>query len=313
LLPFSLHGQVVYEDAGIGAYTFSISSSFGIKYGQAEEIVFSDAVSDTKLSQLLWDMKPLFYWGAAFDFSQRFPMDSFGFFANAALQTALPGKTGVMEDRDWLAPGNGLSNFSSHENYTEEALFFDFTAGASIPVASWARVQIFAGISYMGLKWTAREGYLQYAAKSGNTYGYWNASLPKIAVYGPVIAYKQDWLIFTPGIALRAPLFDNFNAGLIFKIGPVIFCEDLDDHFERRLEFSESMYGGLMLEPRGEFSFLLNENINFSLDVSYRFIHGPRGDTKVRSTETNATQKSKDSGGSGYSVLDAALSVTLRL
>ncbi|MDR1149022.1 MAG: omptin family outer membrane protease [Spirochaetaceae bacterium] len=320
LIPFSAHGQAgdnvedISVNTGAGSpYTFSISSFFGIKYGHAEEIVYKDSGTDAKLSQLLWNIKPLFYWGAAFDFFQRNPMARWGFFANATLQAGLPARTGVMEDRDWMAAGGGLSHFSSHDNYTEDALFLDISAGSSIPIGGIMRLKVFAGLSFMSLKWMARDGYFQYASKIGETgtYNDWDSSLPKVPVYGPGIHYQQDWLIFSPGIAAHIPLFERFDIGVYFKIGPVIFCYDLDDHLARNLQFSEFMYGGIMLEPKGVFAFSLNERVKFSLDISYRFMAGARGDTEVKDTNTNIVQTSKSTGGSSYSALDAALSVTL--
>jgi outer membrane protease len=310
LLPFYAHGQEGgYMDVGIlDAYTFSVSPIFGVKYGHAEEIVYKGSKSDKRLSELLWDMKPLFYWGAEFDFSLRAPMRRWGFFVNAVLQTGLPGKTGIMEDRDWVGT-EALTHFSSHDNYTDGAFFFDFSAGTSIPLVSWLRIHVFAGLSYMDLKWTAREGYTQYA-QSGNI---WNSSLPKNPSYGPTIAYQQNWLIFSPGIAFYADIYNRFNIGLLFKVGPVIFCDDLDDHFKRALQFSESMYGGLMLEPKMEFSFMLYDRFKFSFDLSYRFISGPRGDAKSRDVSTNTSSTVKKIGGSGYSVLDAGISATISL
>jgi outer membrane protease len=315
LIPFSAHGQAVDNFAYVGAgspYTFSISSFFGIKYGHAEEIVYRNSKTDAKLSELLWDIKPLFYLGAAFDFLQRDPMARWGFFANATLQAALPAKTGVMEDRDWMAAGGGLSNFSSHDNYTKNALFLDISAGSSIPINGIMRLKVFAGLSYMRLKWTARDGYLQYGDKiSDYIYKDWDSSLPKVPVYGAVIHYQQDWLIFSPGIAVHIPLFERFDIGVYFKIGPVIFCYDLDDHLLRNLQFFEFMYGGIMLEPKGVFAFSLNERIKFSLDISYRFMEGSRGNTEMKNTTNNTVQTFKNIGGSSYSALDAALSATL--
>jgi outer membrane protease len=312
LIPFSVYGQT--EAAAVEAanveypYTFSISSSVGFKYGQAEEIVYKNSSSDTLLSQLLWDMKPVLYWGMELDFSQRYPMSRTGFFVNAALQAVIPARSGKMEDRDWLASGDVLSHLSVHDNYTEEGWFFDFTSGISIPLNRWLRVKAFAGLSLMNLRWLAREGYLQYASGSGA----WNSFLPKVPVYGPIIYYYQNWLIFSPGVSAHFSVFSRFNIGLYFKIGPVIFCDDLDEHFERNLQFTELMYGGLMIEPKLEFILSMYERIDISLDVSYRFIKGPRGDTEVRNTQTNGVQNSKNSGGAAYYCLDTGLSVKLR-
>jgi outer membrane protease len=308
---------VIHEDSHSPPqmpYVLSISSSVGFKYGYSEEIVYKNSKSNTKLSQLLWNIKPLFYWGAALDFSRRMPLNKWAFFANVSIQSAFPAKTGVMEDRDWMAANNGLSHFSSHDNYTEGATFFDFAAGISLPVKSILLLKFFAGLDYMNLRWVGREGYIQYAAYTGNdTYNNWDASLEKKPTYGPVIYYYQDWLIFSPGVSAHINLFERFDIGLYFHIGPVIFCNDFDDHLSRKLQFTERMFGGIMLKPRGEIIFIASQHLNLALNVSYKFIEGTRGSTDVRDTSTNKVQSYANSGGAAYSVLDVGLSVTLSL
>ena len=46
-----------------GDHHFSMGFSGGVLNGRSEFIVFRDANSDDYLSELLWGMNPLIYWG----------------------------------------------------------------------------------------------------------------------------------------------------------------------------------------------------------------------------------------------------------
>jgi outer membrane protease len=296
-------------------YTFSFSPSFGFKYGSSEEIVYESSKSDVVISKLIWEISPLFYFGGAFDFHLREPMRRRGFFANATVQAGIPAQTGDMTDSDWLTPDNGLSHFSSHTNFTDRAWFVDIKAGMSLPVRNIIRLQFFAAISYMGLKWTARDGYTQYADQIGNTGTYrpWNPSLQKNELHGDVISYEQNWLIFSPGISAHIPFLKYFETGLYLQIAPLIYCSDLDKHYLRNLNFAESMWGGFMLEPECEIVFSPYDWLGLSLHFSYRFIGGEvRGSTVVTDTSTDISTKYKNTGGAAYAALDAGFSVILR-
>jgi outer membrane protease len=296
-------------------YTFSVSPLFGFKYGASEEIVYKSSKSDVVISKLTWEISPLFYFGGAFDFHLREPMRQMGFFANATVQAGIPAQTGDMTDRDWLASGNALSHFSRHSNFTDGAWFLDVKAGMSLPVRNIIRLQFFAAISYMGFKWTARDGYAQYGDRIGstNTYTPWNSSIKKTYFSGDVIFYEQNWWIFSPGISAHIPFLEYFEAGLYFQIAPLIYCSDLDKHYLRNLNFTESMWGGFMLEPKCEIVFSPYDWLGLSLYFSYRFIGGEvRGSTVVTNTSTDISTKYKNTGGAAYAALDAGLSVIFR-
>jgi outer membrane protease len=293
-------------------YIFSFSPSFGFKYGQSEEIVYRNSKSKVLLSELVWEIKPMFYLGADFDFKLRDPMKRKGWFIHVAFQAGFPAETGYMTDKDWMAPGNGLSHLSKHNNNTKEAWFLDLTGGMSMPIRNKILLQFYAAINYMKLKWEAHDGYLQYASMIEDTYAPWNLSLPKLPLYGPVIYYEQDWWIFSPGISVHIPFSKYIEAGLYFQITPLIFCNDLDKHYRRHMDFTEAMFGGIMLEPRGEFIFSPLKWLSVSLNVSYRFIGGTRGDIVVKNKNAGSSQKYKNVGGAAYYVLDTGISVTLR-
>jgi outer membrane protease len=309
-----LYGQEEISAPSSSPYTLSLDFTLGGKYGQAEEIVYKDQDSDIELSQLLWDLKPLVYWGVVLDYSRRNPLERVGFFIHASLQAAFPGKTGAMEDRDWKGPGDTLSNFSSHTNYTDGAWFLDLSAGLSLPLFSRFWLQFYGAFNYMNLQWSSREGYKQYAAIDENgIYKPWSPDITPVPFFGPGISYSQDWMIFAPGLSLHLPFSRYFHAALSFQISPLIIGVAQDDHWQRRLQFTDFVFFGLFMEPRGSLVISPHERLDISLDFSYRFIKGSRGNTREEDTLTGKTKTYANSGGASYYVMDLGLAVTLRL
>ena len=99
---------LVFGTAGLWAeekepdYVFTYSASLGVLYGQGEEIVYKTSGEDRYLSELLWDLKPLFYHQSALDFGKTRPLRGPGFWGSLSLRLGIPAGSGNMEDRDWL-------------------------------------------------------------------------------------------------------------------------------------------------------------------------------------------------------------------
>jgi outer membrane protease len=299
-------------------YTFSVGASTGFLYGQGEEIVYKYENSDVYLSQLLWDLKPLFYVGSALSFSRRDPGEKLGFFGELLVKFGIPRQTGSMEDRDWMSivNNNDLTHFSSHDNYTKGVLLIDFSTGISLPLPfkTGPFLKSFIGLSYMRFKWTAQDGYYQYAERTGTgIYEPWDESIEKTMVYGPAIAYSQEWLIFTLlGYSLDIPLFDFFTLSFSFQMGPVIFCKARDDHLIKGVQYNDYVSGGIMLEPRGEVVFSPHQRVLLSLYCGYRRIRGSRGES-LEIWQSGAEARSEfDSAGAGYAALDTGLSLKVQ-
>jgi outer membrane protease len=300
-------------------YTFSVGASTGFLYGEGEEIVYKSEDNDAYLSHLLWDLKPLFYYGSSLLFAQRDPWEGFGFFSELLLKFGLPRKTGGMEDRDWLSETTSdLTHFSSHDNYTDGAFILDFSAGLSFPLNIGPLLKIFTGLSFMNFKWTARDGYYQYAKSSAGTYEVWDESIEKKPVYGPAITYCQEWLIFIMGSSLYIPFFTYFSLGFSFQLGAVIFCNAQDDHLEagNKKQYNDYVFRGVMIEPRGELVFSPHSRVSLSLYCGYRRIKGGRGESYARQSGTGGDgffdKTPFDSAGAAYAALDTGLALKVQ-
>ena len=290
-----------------GVYGFSVSPLLGILYGQAEEIVYQYPDKGVYLSELLWDLKPLYYAGFAVNFGPRDPFTNSGFFSDGSLKVGLPIKTGIMEDRDWQIE-NFLTNYSRHDAISRGTFLADLSAGFSWRINYFLALSGYAEFSYMRHSWSAKDGYYQYletdqfgGIKPGQT---WNDQIPKKEFSGVVIRYVQNWFIVSPGVSLKGKLSRFFSLEGSFNYSPLIYCEDRDDHILTKTVFNDYLYFGHFFDGGGKLSFTPKNNMAISLAVSYRYITGSRGDIK------SGIFSYDNIAGGGYSALDAGLGFT---
>jgi outer membrane protease len=330
-LPGPAYGQTGQkkEDPAAGAYTFSIGPQFGIVYGQAREYVYPGPGNKGELlSELLWDMKPLYYYGAALDFSLRDPVKKMGGFYNLSCKIGIPGETGAMQDRDWRSIENtDLTDFSRHSNRSEYMLWVESAAGLSFPIESGFIIKIFAGVSFMRFDFSGHEGYGVYAReKPGEPEKFYpiDNEPNEIDFSGlQVITYTQKWLILSPGLSFDFRFLEYFSFDLSFQMSPLIFCNDTDHHLANRVTvqtnsgpvaavtqdnvFTSYALGGLFMEPRAKLTFTAGR-LTLSLEGGCRFISGSRGDTY-----TNGRLEAEDGAGTALLLLDAGILVKIRL
>ncbi len=288
-------------------YQFSINASFGMLYGTSFELVYR--TNSSLLSELRWDMKPLFYLGASVEFSRRNPAAKAGFYAELGFKAGIPANTGSMEDRDWISAEYELSHFSKHDNVTNSALLFDASLGYSIPLFSTGIVVTpLLGFHYMHYQWTAHDGYTQYA-KDGNA---WDKSLPKTPSYGSIVGYSQDWIIGSFGMSVQYSFLERFTVEGGFLFSPLILVFAKDNHYQREnggICFFDKVSGGYLLEPSLAFSFLFNRNMKLSLKASYRYTDKAKGSSYAYNN-TGDHLISVSIAGAEYQVWDAGITFT---
>ena len=296
------------------SYTLSSSASFGFLYGQSEEQVYKED-AETLWSQLLWDMKPLFYYGSALELSPLKSIQRWGPFAALSFRFGFPNKTGVMEDRDWLGTDSALTDFSSHDNYTRGATLVDASIGVSIPIASLLVIKGYLAYSYMFFAWSGRDGYGDYITMGHYVYS------------GVVINFSQMWNIVSGGIAVSYSFLDVFSVSAALQLGTVVSYSAVDDHLTNKIQdinptrngrqFTDTASGGLLLEPRFEFTWSPLNKLSVALSVGWRRISALQGTSvlirqEASRTGSNNTPQSAGIIGAAYSVLDTGLSIKVR-
>ncbi|MDR3140100.1 MAG: omptin family outer membrane protease [Treponema sp.] len=299
---FSVNAETAGRENSLFPYSFSAVLTTGMEYGQSTETVYKYPDNEVLMSQLLWDIKPVFYAASSLEFSRTNLQEGIGFFSRLALKAGFPGKSGLMEDRDWIAADSDeLTHFSSHDNYAQGSFSLDFSAGLSFPLPSRFLLKVYGTLFYMSYSWVARDGYFNYQQVEESA-------------FGAVLIYSQKWLIFAPGVSLYAPLFSFLGFELSLQFGPAAFCVAQDDHLLRKVQFVDTITGGLYFKPRGELIFFPGKKISFSFYAAYPFLTG-RGKAYSRSAENTELIRNGnyDASGAGYSALDLGISLRIGL
>jgi outer membrane protease len=293
-----------YAEESERNYCFSFGPQLGFVWGQAMEYVYP-LLGETKnelLSELIWDMKPVFYYGIQAQFSRVDKMKGPGFFSSLSFKAGIPADSGVMEDRDWLKPENSdLTRFSSHTNKTNEFFLLDAAVGFSFPVNSFLYIKEFISASWMRFVFTGRDGY-----------GIYNDMNQKEHYFSgeKVISYQQDWLLLGIGISTCINILYPFSFEFSFQLSPITYCAAIDNHISRNIIFRDFTWG-IVLEPSFNMSFVLKP-VEFSLGLSYRHIGKTKGVSYTNARNTGFAL-GENKAGAGLSMTDFHLLACIRL
>jgi outer membrane protease len=280
-------------------HNVSFGVSLGLLDGQGEEIIYRNESGNNKLSQLLWDIKPLFYAGVDMAYSWQKPENIWGIFADTSFKFGFPGRTGVIEDRDWmvLAYPEFLTHYSVHDNKTESAMLIDANIGVSFRIFKIFLLKTYIAYSFMRFSWTANGGSFLYPASDGG-HGY----LRPI----DVVAYKQTWNTISPGVAFYGEFNRYFDLEISLALSPFIWCFAEDNHILRDLKITGNANGGFFIEPGLVFSFKPAKYFAASFTFKYRNISGTRGNAEyVEQGQPSFT--ARNMSGVAYSAFDIGL------
>jgi len=299
-------------------YAVSLSPLFGMVQGNAEELVYpGEQYKAPLLSELIWNMKPVFYYGLSLDFSQVNPRERWGFFTTLSLKSGIPGMSGIHENRDWQSVENAnLTNYSKHDNHTREMFLLDLRGGLSFPFRRTMLLKAYVDVSFMHLSFFGMDGYSVYAreVEKGTGVFYPIENNPDEGTFsGKVISYTQEWLTAAPGVSFSYFFLPNFVAELSFLASPLVLCIDLDEHKERSIQFRDHLLGGLLIEPGLRLSYAATKWLGISWEFSWRYISGTKGITYIRNPIGKGAWERGGQAGAGLSMISTCFLLTVRL
>ncbi len=180
---------------------------------------------------------------------------------SAGFSAAIPVKSGVMEDFDFLlAQTSAASHYSRHDLYTDRFADISVSAGWRARFGRFS-VRPALGFRYRSVKWTAKDGYSQYPAS-----GAWTGTEEKKAFSGSVISYGQ--VLRLPYFALEASFEARREVGFSVNAAwyPYVIADALDTHFLRSTRFFDSMRGGFGVAAGGTMRLF---NVRITLTYEY--------------------------------------------
>lgn len=275
----ALIGLLVAGVAGAqSAYPqFGATAGAGFTVGTADEIVYADSSTQTKLSELLWPipLSPTVWTAVTAQWAPQF-------LTSLRFQTVVPLGTGDMTDNDWNTPGNNdlydsdgdlLSTIHSDSTAYLTA-DWDFRLEATVPFrAPGVQWRLGVGLDYHHLAWEAWNTTQTETLAS-------NGATSTVSLTGLSIIFRQDWVLFYLGAGVSVPWF-GADWGLDLRVSPFPWDTQADSHILRQLMFNESVTGGFMVEPELTVTWPVAPAISVTANVQYQGTFFLRGDEVV--------------------------------
>ena len=291
--------------SGTGGVDLSVSTS--LLSGSTRELVYAD---DEVLSELVWPVEGI----ASLALGAGVSLGG-GFRLSASLDAAIPGKSGSMEDSDFMnIPASDIkTHYSRHDTRLDYlvdvslALSREFDTGLKGLGSPYSLTLIPGiGIRYRACSWSGSDGYTQYSFVDGTgAYEGWSESLPKDYLSGKVIDYSQRYILAFASLAANLPIGSAWSLTAAVSASPFISCVGEDRHFLTFTNYEDRMRGGIFVEPSLTVSWQTvrdtRESRLFISGIWTRF-SGLRGKTLTRTNDGDLLSVDKDTGGSDSSV-----------
>ena len=301
---------------------------FGCQYGTLYEYVFANYGTNKsyrKLSQLDWEMKPIFYAGGKADILYK--LFDFSFYGGGFFST----KCGETSDSDWLSDSDKdmKTNYSISNNSLKRGGFCGTSFSASFPVLSWLEVSPSVSVDYEYYYFSARDGYGYYGDSQhskSNTDVSWTDQNAKFYPTGTLagIDYKRNQFFIWTGILSRFKPFNFLELSAGIYTSPFSIVDSVDHHFNltngkltNGTFYYDSMYGffgGWKIDS--SVSYLINRHLSVKAAASWTLLNCIKGCTyKNTSSESGPyakVSKSYSESGAGGEWWNWTISVIYR-
>lgn len=305
--------------ASAGDWHFSAEPLFGVRYGTLGEYVYTPDTSGSyqKLSELDWDMKPVWYYGGKASFGWR------GISLSGYAAGSIPGRTGSMYDSDWQnITINGDADTKTNYSISENTLTSSYKLGADVSYTfyldKYVSVQAIAAVDYMYTKMEARNGYGWYADAStlGTSVGYSYDS--DNAIYfssGELrgVDYTREDMLTWIGVTNIITPFRQFTGTLSFFVSPYAYIQSIDCHYGNGsnnyyIDIMSGFCSAYKFETAGAYNF--TKNFSLRLTVSWIFSGIIKGEDYYSTSQSGPWTKVSDvRSGADFNYGEASISM----
>jgi outer membrane protease len=259
-----------------GLVSGSLEVRGGVLLGQSREYVVNPDRSI--LSRLDWDEN------GVPSVTVAGQLNVWNFFLAASVVSAIPAKSGLMQDYDWELPDKTrYTSYSQHTAHIDHHFDGSAKLGYTWRVKNW-RFSPALGFLYRTRQWSASDGYLQYGkpiiVKGETVSDYLTGNEQKRNLFGTSISYKQNMHIPSIGIEVGYRFNEQFELMLDGSVYPYMRIDSFDSHFLRLTQWHDEMDGGIggavRLSALWKPAFAANR-FAFKFNVGYEFIGSARG------------------------------------
>jgi outer membrane protease len=262
-----------YAEIPIGG---SLQTHIGMFFGGMTEYVYEKG-RDQELSRLEWEENFVPYVVVSGE------LDIWKFFLEASVITAIPIRSGLMRDYDYMLPGSDVqSHYSEHDAIFDKHLEIAPKLGYFFSIGRFSFAPSI-GILFRSRKWTATGGFAQYPSV-----GAWSEDTPKEKMAGAVISYEESTWFPTVSLESGFAINDRFNLGLTAVWYPYLDIKTIDSHYIRKTQFHDTMRGGMgcLAELSIMYSLYSKRKAtghHFLAAVGYEGLFPPKGTTDIGS------------------------------
>lgn len=242
-----------------------LSLDAGYLHGTVGEYVYDRG---NRISELDWDMKPLFYAGFSVSAFIGRHID-----LGLGVWEGIRRRTGRMEDHDWNLTGV-KTDYSRHENRLDAARFLDMNAGWIAFSGRHLMLSLHLGYARRKIAFEARNGFEE------------DPGSPRIPIDGPVMRYVQTYSIPYAGFRIAYMHRRTFTLGINALCSPVASCEAVDNHYLRNMVFHDSMRYGTYVHVEGTGRLNLHHSCSVDLSLFRSTVREFRGNSYYINTQT---------------------------
>lgn len=285
--------------------SLSISPKGTFRYGEINEYVYTDGI---KLSQLDWDIKPLWLFGAEVDFQYK------SFITQLSFLAALPLNSGLMQDYDWLLLDEQLTNFSEHSLKTEKQINFSAFVGLEVYKNNKISIVPKIGYEYLSTVMMAYDGYYQHPDSNNNP-----TPMPhEVKEWsGKAISYNQNLDLFWLSTNLSFSFNKIISAMFEIQYSPLIGALCYDYHYYQNSDaytkYVDTPKGYVAMKYLLQFDFNITKRMSVLLNGSYFSLPKILGNTCIQNYMSSSYYKQSSEGGTAYRAWDISLSYRIRI
>nr|MCR4941077.1 hypothetical protein [Treponemataceae bacterium] len=276
----SLWAEPIQEKSS--GFYFKLATGADVRCGIVTENFYNTSYLDSlyKVSWLTWETLPstslVFDAMFGYEFNAHNSINLDGFFSYA-----IPYKTGIMQDYDAREYDNRVTDYSCHDNYTDQLI----SAGFYSDWCFFYGLGLGIGFEYNNIKFRGQNGYAQHYYNRSP--GYWSPDLPHTSEYDgyTVITYDITSFYWKPGIVWHCTFDNGISLSLDIWNYLYRFNHAQDIHYvyfpvnrpdTYYTDFIEAWFQGY--EARAALEFNFTENLSFLIRIKGTYLPDAIGD-----------------------------------